>query len=293
MTGDIRCSTTFRAFAEARPGPAWREHVHRHWPRLRATAADHPDAQTWRTTVLSLTSTPLACLAADLAEAAQLPDPDLPGFLTHVNPPGPVVSGAQGTGGASLVRNLDLDLTQHESTLWLSQLGTRRVLGTTAGLWGLLDGMNEDGLAVSLTSGGGHRHTEGLSGPLLVRHLLEHCTTVAAVDEVLGSWPTASTHDLTVIDATGARAGYRLTPGEPTQRGRTRHWPEVSEAIAAMLSRPRHRTGYTTGAGTLHTAVYHPAEGELTLIWPDGVRTWTFGNFTATERLLEYPATPA
>jgi predicted choloylglycine hydrolase len=52
----------------------------------------------------------------------------------------------------ALVRNYDYDQALFEAVIASTDYsGRRRVLGTSDMLWGLLDGMNEDGLAVSLT----------------------------------------------------------------------------------------------------------------------------------------------
>ena len=46
----------------------------------------------------------------------------------------------------------------------------RRVIGMSDCLWGLLDGVNDDGLAVSLTFGGRTASGEGFAIPLVVRY---------------------------------------------------------------------------------------------------------------------------
>ena len=45
-------------------------------------------------------------------------------------------------------------------------------------LWGLLDGINDAGLAVSLTFGGRRDVGDGFAIPLVMRYLLETCDTV-------------------------------------------------------------------------------------------------------------------
>ncbi|MEU5692068.1 carcinine hydrolase/isopenicillin-N N-acyltransferase family protein [Actinosynnema sp. NPDC020468] len=280
--------TTFRAFGEDDTGSGWREHVRRHWPRLRQGAVEEPGAVARRAAVLDLASPGLARMWEGLTHRANLANSAFASFLTHVDPAPLAVHGRQATAGRALVRNLDATVERHEATLWLSRLGARRVMGTTSGLWGLLDGMNEDGLAVSLTSGGRFRHGRGLSGPILVRHLLEHCATVTDVDAAVFGWRSAGTHDLTVLDAAGNRAAYRVSPDGPTRRGRTDHWDSTAVAVSAMLRPPRLRTDYAAGVGTLYTAVYRPTAGNVTFLWPDRMRTWGFADFAAAEVAVEY-----
>ncbi len=47
-------------------------------------------------------------------------------------------------------------------------------------LWGLLDGMNDAGLAISLTRGGRSVYGRGFAILILVRYLLKTCDTVDA-----------------------------------------------------------------------------------------------------------------
>ena len=46
-------------------------------------------------------------------------------------------------------------------------------------LWGLLDGVNDAGLAVSLTFGGRRDVGDGFGIPIVVRYLLEVCSDVS------------------------------------------------------------------------------------------------------------------
>ncbi|MBK3527272.1 MULTISPECIES: carcinine hydrolase/isopenicillin-N N-acyltransferase family protein [Streptomyces] len=82
--------------------------------------------------------------------------------------------------------------------------------------WGLLDGMNDAGLAVSLTFGGRYVHGRGFALPLVLRHLLETCRTV---DEALGrlrTIPIAIPQNVTLVDPDRTAAGS--TPSTPSPR---------------------------------------------------------------------------
>jgi predicted choloylglycine hydrolase len=55
-------------------------------------------------------------------------------------------------------------------------------------LWGLLDGVNDSGLAVSLTFGERPQVGQGLGVPMVIRYVLEVCGTAAeAVQSSAGS----------------------------------------------------------------------------------------------------------
>lgn len=201
----------------------------------------------------------------------------------------------------SLLRNYDYHPDLFE---WVS-ISTdylQPVIGTGDCLWGLLDGTNAAGLAVSLTFGGERRCTEGFGIPLVVRLLLETCSTVAEARVRLRGVPVAMSYNLTMVDLTGAYTTAHLRPGYPAEfRSRpiaTNHrWDEPldpayaaryrsveraetlrrllsqqtsTERIAAQLLRPPLRTtAYEEGFGTLYTAVYRPAARQVTYLWPD------------------------
>ena len=60
-----------------------------------------------------------------------------------------------------------------EQVVYSSAFTGRRVIGTADCLWGLLDGMNDAGLVVSLAFGGRRDNGPGFGIPLVVRYVLE------------------------------------------------------------------------------------------------------------------------
>jgi predicted choloylglycine hydrolase len=190
-------------------------------------------------------------------------------------------------------------------------------------LWGLLDGINDAGLAVSLAFGGRPVLGKGFGVPLIVRYLLETCETVAGAREVLSRLPFHLAHTLTIADRASNVLTVYLSPDrEPVFNGftaATNHqgsveWPEhaartrtverqqcllsllageaasAEEFVAAFLDPPLHSTGYSHGFGTLYTAAYFPLEGRAEFRWPGA--TWqqsllAFREGTHVETLVE------
>ncbi len=171
-------------------------------------------------------------------------------------------------------------------------------------LWGLLDGMNDAGLAVSLTFGGRRVLGDGFGIPLVVRYLLETCDDVASARASLARLPYALAHNLTVVDAAGEVLTAYLSPDrEPFFRNvpaATNHqgmveWPEQARATRtierercildllddpqttaasfedAFLRSPLFSTAYDSGFGTLYTAAYRPTDGTVDYRWPSHV----------------------
>lgn len=77
---------------------------------------------------------------------------------------------------------------------------------------GKMDGMNEKGLAVGMNFVNSHERSPGVSFSLIVRYLLEHCTTVTEAVNVLTKVTTCSTNNYLLADAMGDMAVVEVTP---------------------------------------------------------------------------------
>jgi predicted choloylglycine hydrolase len=225
-------------------------------------------------------------------------------ILSHYRPP-PVIFGCSqavwlGDGGPALVRNYDfaLDIVsdRFEATSWSG----RKVIAKAQRPWGgCLDGMNEDGLVVSNTFGGSAAKGRGFSIILMLRYVLETCRRVDEAITALSRIPIAQSHNVTLLDSSGAYAtlflGPDRVPAITADRVCTNHqeqvvWPEHGamsrtverhETLAHQLAEP----GLTLdrlvesflapplysrwiGSPTVYTAVYRPAEGRADYLWP-------------------------
>ncbi|WP_308408009.1 C45 family peptidase [Streptomyces mayonensis] len=110
-------------------------------------------------------------------------------------------------------RNYDLRPDQCEGTI-VSSCCLRPEIGMQDVLWGLLDGMNDAGLAVSLNWGGRSVHGRGFAILIVVRYLLETCDTVDEALDRLRSLPVAIPQNLTLVDPAKAATVF-LGPDMP------------------------------------------------------------------------------
>ena len=225
--------------------------------------------------------------------------------LSLYRPPGFVVGCSQGAwtraGAPCSCATTTTRPARLEGIVYLTEWTGRRVLGMSDCLWGLLDGINEDGLAVSLTFGGRRDVGDGFGVPLVVRYLLETCATVGQAREALARIPVHAAQNLTLLDRSGDYLTAYVGPGRPPEfhdrAATTNHqgeveWPEYAAAIRTVerercvldllgdpeltrarfvesfLEPPLHNTGYSQGFGTLYTAAYFPAEGRVEYRWP-------------------------
>lgn len=103
-------------------------------------------------------------------------------FLTQVDPPALVRSCSTAVlpgGEPGLARNYDYDPDLFDAVVLETALTGRRVIGMSDQLWGLLDGVNDAGLAAAFTFGGRREVGHGFGIPLVLRYLLETCDAVA------------------------------------------------------------------------------------------------------------------
>jgi predicted choloylglycine hydrolase len=240
-------------------------------------------------------------------------------MLTLYDPP-PLLSGcSQGAlvREAALVRNYDYDPNRFDAVVLHTRLGDRRVIGMADQLWGLLDGVNDRGLAVSFTFGGRRCAGRGFSIPIVVRYLLETCATVAEGVRALAPIPVQAAYNVTLVDRHADHATVWLAPGEPARvtadRAATNHqgvvdWPEYARwtrtverrdeldgllehdadgVIAGMLRPPLHNTDYEGGFGTLYTAVYRPSAGSVDYRWPGASWGHAVDDFREATRVVE------
>jgi predicted choloylglycine hydrolase len=244
-------------------------------------------------------------------------------ILSHYRTP-PIVHGCSqaiwlADGGPALVRNYDFPLDAVSDRFELTAWSGHRVIAKAQRPWGgCLDGMNDDGLVASLTDGGSRAQGPGFSVILVLRYVLETCSSVDQAIVALSRIPIATSQNVTVLDQTGQYATMFLGPDrEPAVsriRACTNHQEAASkratastgsverqqsilaaledrtmtlEGLAARFFEPplySRRQGFTT----VYTAVYFPGEGRVDYLWPGKRWTQRFDHFVAAEYTHEY-----
>jgi predicted choloylglycine hydrolase len=306
---------TVHAYREAEPGPRWRALYDATWPAYRSWytregLASRPSLRECRHALtrylpeLVPTWERLCRLSRDDSVAARMLSMwRLPAFAVGCSQV--VLPGEQ----PALVRNYDYDQALFEAVIASTDYsGRRRVLGTSDMLWGLLDGMNEDGLAISLTFGGRPDVGEGFGIPIVLRYVLETCATVEQAVSALRRIPVSQSYNVALVDSAGDHATVFVAPGQPAEvselHATTNHRldqvehpthaarfnsvgrlsrldelrtgdPSSRQLVAAMLAPPVRNDQFEVGFGTLYTAEYQPAAGVATWHWLE--TSWTRG----------------
>jgi len=320
----------FSAVQEAASGPKWQRLFRRHWPayetwflsggiEARPTFAE-AERQLKRHMPELMPTYERLC---DLAGGGDLEAR----FLALYCPPAYLTGCSQAVWPGEeplLIRNYDYAPALCEGVMLHSRWNGRSVLAMLDCLWGALDGVNEAGLAVSLTFGGRRVVGDGFGVPLILRYILEFCDTVKEAAAVLRRVPSHMAYNVTAVDRSGAFITAYLAPDrEPAIRqipiaanhqGRI-DWHTYARAtatlererflffrlqeagmtvdklIACFLRPPLYTTAYDNGFGTLYTAAYRPASGTARFIWPDGDLHLGIGEFRESERHQTFGST--
>jgi predicted choloylglycine hydrolase len=305
---------TFHGINEPVPGPRWRQLFDATWPGYRSWFLSQGDrarppladarlmlrrhlpelVPTWERLVELTGGDPIAARMLALFDPPRF----LPGCSQLV-----LVDDQP-----LLVRNYDYRPDLCERVVYSSAFTGRRVIGSADCLWGLLDGMNDAGLAVSLTS---VRHPPGPTGfgiPLVLRYVLEVADSVPEAIAVLSRVPVNMAYNLTLLDARADAATVFVAPGRAPEvfahRAATNHrglvpadpeqarslrsaerqqallglleqHPDPGTVIKAFLRPPLYNTDYDRGFGTMYTAAYRPDLGIVDYVWPGS--TWRRG----------------
>jgi predicted choloylglycine hydrolase len=218
-----------------------------------------------------------------------------------------------------LVRNYDYYPYACEATFVRTRWMGTTVLAASECLWGVLDGINEHGLAVALSFGGSKVVGDGFGIPLILRYVLESCANVAQARKVLKRVPSHMTYNVSLVDSSGAYTVAYLRPGTETvfvrEAASTNHQKKVEWAehaartrsverkrlvrnalrdikdpedlVDLFLAPPLFVTDYERWHGTLYTALYRPADGSAHVYWPGASVRQSIDDFT--ERELQVP----
>jgi predicted choloylglycine hydrolase len=189
-------------------------------------------------------------------------------ILSHYRLPPVVVGCSQavwlGGGGPALVRNYDYSLgivSEHfEMTSWFG----RRVIAKAQRPWGgCLDGMNEDGLAVTTTFGGSQARGLGFSVILILRCVLETCRHVGEAVANLIRIPIVQTQNVTVLDRSGTHAtvvGANASTGSSSVNTRTT--TASSFPRGATIHRMFHREPRSPSGHLRRSAAWQGSSGQ-------------------------------
>ncbi len=224
-----------------------------------------------------------------------------------------------------LVRNYDYHPALWDGILLATAWTGQRVIAMLDSLWGVLDGINQDGLAVSLAFGGRPVVGEGFGMPLILRYVLETCRTVEEGTAALIRIPSHMSYNVTLLDARGQHSTVFVAPDRPptvtrrtlaTNHQRAVEWEAFAHATASLdrerylrarledpaenperfvqrfLEPPLYVAWARRGWGTLYTAVYQPSSTSMALHWTGATLRQSIAQFQESAVTLSFAGHP-
>lgn len=226
-------------------------------------------------------------------------------FLSHWCPP-PLVTACSiamiDAPAPLMVRNYDYPPQLTDALALRTHWSGRSVIGMADCGWGLMDGINDAGLAVAISFGGRRDVGIGFGIGLVVRYLLQVCTTTAQAAARLEQIPVQMSYNVAILDRAGDRRVLHVAPDRPVRtspfafaanRQGATEWPrhaeycrtgeredylesmlafpfvDVDGFVSAFLRPPLYRPLVESTWGTVYTTSYEPLTGAMTLLWPD------------------------
>lgn len=242
-------------------------------------------------------------------------------YLSLYNPP-PFMSGctqvAWDKEPYSLIRNYDYNPKWFEGVM-LKSNWLKPVIGISDCNWGLLDGMNADGLAISLTFGGRKITGDGFGIPLVMRYVLETCSDVPQAVSALLRLPVHMSYNVTLLDRSGKYKTLYLTPDKGAhidiEKVATNHqqdieWLEYAELTATrerkyfldqlvaqenmdrdqladrFLQAPLYNKDVQKSFVTLYSLQYDLSNFQATVFWPNKSITQSFEQYSECREII-------
>lgn len=210
-----------------------------------------------------------------------------------------------------LIRNYDYNPALFEGAMlrtnWLQP-----VIGMSDCNWGLLDGINASGLAISLAFGGKRSRGVGFGIPIIIRYLLETCHSVQDAREKLKYLPVHMAYNITMVDKqkdfSTVYVGPNQTPLITQDMAATNHqqvveWENYAlmtssqeriDTLVAKMNVPNQSEDNLLNAFgvpplyvykpeksfvTLYTAVYRPWSTSMKVYWEGQILNQSTTNF--------------
>ena len=327
MTVSTKMEFIFRSLIEGKPGSVWQAEFQALWPAYRQwfLRDGERDRPTYLESVQALekfmpkllpTYEAMVELAGGGDHAAR--------FLAQYCPP-PLFRGCSQAvyieDEPVLVRNYDYSPYVFDGLLMRSHFDQRSVIAMIDCMSGVLDGMNEDGLAVSMSFGGREEFGPGFGITILLRYLLEYASNVSEAIELAKDIPVHGAYNVTLLDRDANYATLAIAPNATTlitdsaiatnhQAGSS--WPMYQERVQSalrfeyltdvaehgahnvdnfaqlFLQPPLFNTEFAKGFGTLYTAAYYPQRGECQILWPDNSWRFNFQDFVETDYPISF-----
>ena len=321
MALSTQMNFTFRALDEGKPGAVWQRQFLALWPAYRRWFLRYGEAD--RPTYLE-SSKALGRYMPELVPTYEAMV-DLAGggdhaarFLAQYCPP-PLFRGCSQAvyiqDEAVLARSYDYSPYVFDGLLMRTKFDQREVIAMLDCMSGVLDGINSDGLVVSMSFGGREEFGEGFSISILLRYLLEYAGNVREASELIRRVPVQGAYNILLLDSDANFENVAVSAGGninftgaavSTNHQSDSSWPIYEEKVQThlryqhltdlilagqhnasgfarlFLQSPLYHNQFARGFGTLYDAAYYPQRNACEYLWPEN--TWAFDFDTFSNR---------
>ena len=327
MPTSTRMNFTFRALSEEKPGPVWQHQFRALWPAYRRWFLRYGerDRPTYFESSRALERymprfVPVYEAMVDLADGGD----HAARFLAQYCPP-PLFRGCSQAvylaDEAVMVRSYDYSPYVFDGIVMRTRFDQRRVIAMLDCMSGVLDGINDDGLAVSMSFGGREEFGNGFGISILLRYLLEFAGDVREACELIRGIPLQGAYNVMLLDRENNFETVALAAGREAQFLGSRistnhqadsHWPLYEEKVHTrarfeylceldaahrhdaygftreFLKPPLYHTQFARGFGTLYDAAFYPQHGSCEYFWPQHAWHFGFDRFTEQEYRIDF-----
>ncbi len=248
--------TTFSAIKNSNDNRKWLQNFNLHWPAYRSwykskkKTGINPENLRIAEKKLKNVMPEIVPIYQQLKHLTN-DDPTASQFLTMYQPPAYLINCSQAVffdPEPMLIRNYDLNPELSENTIFHTDWLDRKIISTNECLWGADDGINDAGLAISLTFGGRKAVGDGFGIPIILRYVLQTCETVKQAIKELKRVPSHMSYNITVLDKSGNYATIFVTPDQDAiitkQRVATNHQQNIEWQEQAVFSKTLERKEY-------------------------------------------------
>ncbi|MFT5658350.1 MAG: putative choloylglycine hydrolase [Gammaproteobacteria bacterium] len=327
MIPNTQMNFTFRSISEDKVGSVWQQEFDLRWPAYRKWFLRYGESNrpTYFESLQALQRymPEMVPVYEDMVELAGGGD-HVARFLSHYCPP-PLFRGCSQAvylkDEPVIVRNYDYSPYVFDGLVMRSHFDKTGVIAMIDCMSGVLDGMNQHGLAVSMSFGGIEKFGEGFGITILLRYILEYASNVKEAVELVKDIPVHGAYNVTLLDRQANFSTLMMAPGETTREIATQiatnhqqlgGWPRYEEKVQTALRHdyltdviaqqqddadsfaqkflqpPLYNTQFARGFGTLYTAAYYPCRSECRYIWPDNEWRFNFDNFLPTDYHINF-----
>ncbi|MCP3688150.1 MAG: hypothetical protein GY784_07030, partial [Gammaproteobacteria bacterium] len=221
----------------------------------------------------------------------------------------------------ALIRSYDYSPYVFDGLVMHTRFQQRQVIAMADCMSGVLDGINDDGLAVSMSFGGREEFGTGFGISLVLRYLLEFAGNVSEACEMMRRIPVNGAYNIMLLDSDSNFETISVSVDQPprylgsaisTNHQQGSNWPIYEEKVHThqryqylseladsaqctgrefaqhFLLPPLYQDKFARGFGTLYDAAFYPQRNACEYFWPEYSWELDFDHFSDREYVMQF-----